>query len=105
MQTVHYQDFPVQISEHAQRRMAQRAVPVHVVNALLASGKRDHDHRGGVRVHVHHKAAKRRFAVAVGAATASQYQNLYAVLVDDGDSTSQTLVTVGRLRPGTRTTL
>ena len=82
--------------------MAQRAVPVHVVEALLVSGKFDHDHRGGVRIHVHHKAAKRRFADALGAAAASQYQNVYAVLVGDSETSSSTLVTVGRIDVGAR---
>ena len=102
MHTFQYQDLSVHISEHARTRMAQRAVPVHVVDALLAIGKRDHDHRGGVRIHVHQKAAKRRFSAALGAAAGSQYQNVYAVLVGDSETSSSTLVTVGRIHAGAR---
>ena len=78
--------------------MAQRSIPSCVVSALVATGKREHDGRGGLRIHLRHKAAQRRFASALGSETAVRYRDVYAVLVDDGCDKTSVLITVGRLR-------
>ena len=88
----------VLLSDHSRLRMAQRAIPPQVVNVLLDIGKREHDHRGALRVHLRNKAAKRKFAQALGVEAASRYRDVYAILTADNKATHATLVTVGRLR-------
>ena len=83
---------PVHLSRHAQCRSAQRAIPPHVVEFLLAAGKRDFDHRGGVRVHLHQRSAQQRFTNLAGRHTAERYRNAY-VVVDCNDP--RFVITVG----------
>ena len=92
----------VLLSTHSRLRMAQRAIPPRVVNVLLAIGKREHDHRGALRIHLRNKAAQQSFAQALGAEAASRYRDVYAVLTNDRSARHQTVVTVGRLRRKSR---
>ena len=91
-----------EISQHAALRMAQRGIPSRVVSALIATGKREHDGRGGVRIHLRHRAARRRFASVLDPEAAARYRDVYAVVVGEGLSTPAVLVTVGRLRANTK---
>ena len=86
----------VSLSDHSRLRMAQRSIPPQVVNVLLDVGKREHDHRGALRVHLRHKAAQRKFAQALGAEAASRYRDVYAILTAASKAVHRTLVTVGR---------
>ncbi len=86
-----------EISQHTALRMAQRGIPSRVVSALIATGKREHDGRGGLRVHLRHKAAQRKFAELIGERVASSYRDLYAVLASYSQQAGPTLVTVGWL--------
>ena len=79
-------------TRHAQCRSAQRAIPPHIVEALLATGRREFDHRGGMRVHLHQRAAQQRFSAHAGANASAQYRNVYAV-VDAVDAS--VVITVG----------
>lgn len=92
----------VLLSEHSRLRMAQRSIPPHVVNVLLVIGKREHDHRGALRIHLRNKVAQRKLVQALGVEAASRYRDVYAVLTDERGAAPQTLVTVGRLRRRTR---
>ena len=92
----------VLLSDHSRLRMAQRSIPPQVVTVLLDVGKREHDHRGALRVHLRQKAAKRKFAQALGVEAASRYRDVYAVLTADVTATYPTLITVGRLRTKSR---
>ena len=92
----------VLLSDHSRLWMAQRSIPPQVVNVLLDVGKREHDHRGALRVHLRHKAAQRKFAQALGVEAASRYRDVYAVLTADNKATHPTLVTVGRLHTKSR---
>ena len=92
----------VLLSDHSRLRMAQRAIPPQVVNVLLDVGKREHDHRGALRVHLRSKAAKRKFRQALGVEAASRYRDVYAVLTADNTAAHPTLITVGRLRTRSR---
>ena len=92
-----------QLSQHAMLRMAQRGIPSCVVEALVVTGKREHDGRGGLRIHLRHKAAQRRFASAIGAEAAARYRDVYAVVVVEGCIRPPVLVTVGRLRARAKT--
>ena len=83
---------PVHFTQHARCRSAQRAIPFRVVEQLLAAGKRDFDHRGGVRVHLHQRSAQRRFNELAGQYAAARYRNAYTV-VDAADPTC--VITVG----------
>lgn len=84
--------FPVHLTRHARCRSAQRAIPFRVVEQLLATGKRDFDHQGGVRVHLHQQSAQQRFSELAGHDAAARYRNAYAV-VDAADPTC--VITVG----------
>ena len=77
--------------------MAQRGIPARVVSALVATGKREHDGRGGLRIHLHHKEAQRRFGDYVGKCTSNNYRNVHAILADESNEMQPTLVTVGWL--------
>ena len=92
----------VLLSDHSRLRMAQRSIPPQVVNVLLDVGNREHDHRGALRVHLRHKAAKRQFAQALGSETASRYRDVYAIIAADNKAVHPTLETVGRLRTKSR---
>ena len=92
----------VLLSDHSRLWMAQRSIPPQVVNVLLDVGKREHDHRGALRVHLRQKAAQRKFAQALGVEAASRYRDVYAVLTADDKSVHPTVVTVGRLRTKSR---
>lgn len=70
----------VQFSRHAEIRKAQRAIPTTVVAQLLAVGKREHDHRGGIRVHLHSRQARKRFAELAGSRAVEQFSNVYLVV-------------------------
>lgn len=82
----------VLFTRHAQCRTAQRAIPPHVVEMLLATGKRDFDHRGGMRVHLHQRGARQRIIDLAGQHTADRYRNAY-VVVDCSDP--RLVITVG----------
>lgn len=82
--------------------MAQRGIPSRVVSALIATGKREHDGRGGLRIHLKHRAAQRRFSSVLDPEAAARYRDVYAVVVGEGSSTPAVLVTVGRLRANAR---
>jgi Domain of unknown function (DUF4258) len=82
----------IHLTRHAQCRAAQRAIPPSVVEQLLVAGKRDFDHRGGVRVHLHQRSARQRFINLAGQHTADQYRNAY-VVVDCTDP--RLVITVG----------
>ncbi|MBZ0145518.1 MAG: DUF4258 domain-containing protein, partial [Rhodocyclaceae bacterium] len=41
----------LRLTEHARTRMQQRAIPPAVVEALLAYGRGEHDHRGSTIVY------------------------------------------------------
>ena len=84
--------FPVHLTRHARCRADQRAIPPRVIEQLLRSGKRDHDHHGGIRIHLHHRPAQQHFARLTSAETLAHYRNAYAV-VDATDSTC--VITVG----------
>ena len=85
---------PITLSQHAAYRSAQRAIPQTIVEALLETGVRDHDHRGGIRVHVHAHRSKQRFIERVGREAAERYRNCYCVV----DSHSgREVITVGWL--------
>ena len=83
---------PVHLTQHARCRSAQRAIPPRVIEQLLATGKRDFDHRGGVRVHLHQQSAQLRFGKLAGRDAAARYRNAYTV-VDAADPTC--VITVG----------
>lgn len=83
---------PINLTRHARCRSAQRAIPVRVIEQLLATGMRDFDHQGGVRVHLHQQSAQQRFGELAGHDAAARYRNAYAV-VDAADSTC--VITVG----------
>ena len=83
---------PIHFTRHAQCRSAQRAIPPHIVALLLATGRRDFDHRGGVRVHLRQKRAQLNFARATSAETLARYRNAYAV-TDATDA--RCVITVG----------
>lgn len=87
-------------TRHAQCRSAQRAIPPRIVEQLLAVGKRDFDHRGGVRIHLHDRSAQHRFAALAGSELAAQYRNAYLV-VDCIDL--QHVITVGWCHVSRRT--
>jgi len=87
-----HRTLPIHLTQHARCRSAQRAIPVRVIEQLLATGTRDFDHQGGVRVHLHQQSAKQRFGELAGHDAAARYRNAYAV-VDAADSTC--VITVG----------
>ena len=69
----HIQSHPITLSHHAAARSAQRAIPHAIVEALLQTGIHDHDHRGGIRVHVHEHRSKQRFIEQVGREAGERY--------------------------------
>ena len=88
----HLQSNPLKLSQHAASRSAQRAIPLAIVEALLQTGVHDHDHRGGIRVHVHEHRSKQRFIEQVGREAGERYSNCYCVV--DSDS-GREVITVG----------
>jgi hypothetical protein len=87
------------LSQHAACRAAQRAIPHSIVAALLEIGVRDYDHRGGIRVHVHHHRSKLRFIERVGREAAERFRNCYCVIDSEH---GREVITVGWLN-GRRT--
>ncbi len=63
-------------------------------DALLAVGIRDHDHRGGIRVHVHQHRSKRRFIARLNRDAGERFSNCYCVL---DSQTGRELITMGWL--------
>jgi hypothetical protein len=74
----------IHFSRHAETRKAQRAIPAKIVAQLLVAGKREFDHRGGIRVHLHSRVAQQRFAELAGVHAAAQFCNVY-IVVDSRD--------------------
>lgn len=68
------------LTKHAACRAAQRAIPPYVVEALIAVGIRDHDHRGGIRVHVRHHRARQHFIQQVGREAGERFGSCYCVI-------------------------
>ena len=82
------------LSRHAATRTAQRAIPELIVQALVATGVRDHDHCGGIRIHLHQRQARQRFIDRVGRDVAERFCDCYCVV----DSfTASEVITVGWL--------
>ena len=81
-------------SQHAASRSAQRAIPQSIVDALLDVGVRDHDHRGGIRVHVHQHRSKRRFIARLGRDAGERFCNCYCII---DSQTGREVITVGWL--------
>lgn len=80
------------LSKHAEWRASQRAIPAAILEALLAVGVRDFDHRSGIRVHVHNHRSKQKFFQLVGRQIGEHFADCYCVL----DSTRRTeVITVG----------
>lgn len=46
----------LQLTEHAQARIQQRAIPAPVIEGLLAFGRAEHDHRGSTLCYFDHRA-------------------------------------------------
>ena len=90
-------------SSHALTRMAQRAIPPVIVETLLAVGRRDHDHLGAIRVHLHDKKRLARFAGLMHhfgkkAGEAERYSDVYAVIDAKMSTLAQPyVITVGRM--------
>lgn len=73
--------FPAPVfTRHAQCRQAQRSISPAIVELLLASGQRDHDHRGGIRIHLHDRRAQQTFARITDWETLARYKNAYLVV-------------------------
>ena len=82
------------LSRHAATRTAQRAIPELIVQALVATGVRDHDHCGGIRIHLHQRQARQRFTDRVGRRVAERFSDCYCIV----DSlTASEVITVGWL--------
>ncbi|MCC6145274.1 MAG: hypothetical protein DPW12_10510 [Rhodocyclaceae bacterium] len=77
------------LTEHARARMQQRAIPPAVVEALLAYGQGEHDHRGGT-IHYFNKAARRRLERERLDRALERYLDAYAVVAGTGE-----VITVG----------
>lgn len=88
--------------------MCQRAIPPRVIDVLLRVGRRDHDHRGGVRVHLFDKKRRERFAAQLRTEYADKaawrrYANVYVVLDAPRSQTSTPyVITVARRDHRTR---
>ena len=80
------------LTSHAACRLAQRAIPAFVVEALMEVGVRDHDHCGGIRVHVHHHRAKQHFIQHVGREAGERFSICYCVIDSE---TGRDVITVG----------
>lgn len=72
------------MTEHARARMQQRAIPPRVIEALVAYGRGEHDHRGGV-IFFFDKAARERVGREI-----ERYLDAYAVVAGTGE-----VITVG----------
>lgn len=79
----------LRLTEHARARMQQRAIPPTVVEALLAYGHGEHDHRGGT-IHYFNKAARRRLERERLDRALERYLDAYAVVAATGE-----IITVG----------
>lgn len=77
------------LTEHARTRMQQRAIPSAVVEALLAFGKGEHDHRGGTILYFN-KAARRRLERERLDRALERHLDAYAVVAGNGE-----VITVG----------
>jgi hypothetical protein len=79
----------LRLTEHARARMQQRAIPPAVVEALLAYGRGEHDHRGGTLLYFN-KAARRRLERARRIRDLERHLDAYAVVAGTGE-----VITVG----------
>lgn len=77
------------LTQHAQARMQQRAIPPAVVEALLDYGREEHDHHGGTIVFFD-KAARRRLERLRMNRALDRYLDAYAVVAQTGE-----VITVG----------
>ena len=77
------------LTDHARARMRQRAIPPLAVEALLAYGRDEHDHRGGT-ILFFDKAARRRLAQASLDRGLEHCLDANAVLAETGE-----IITVG----------
>ena len=85
---------PITLLQYAAIRSEQRAIPPSIVAALLETGVRDHDHRGGIRIHLHQHRSKQRFIERVGRDAGERFGNCYCIV--DSESGRQ-VITVGWL--------
>lgn len=79
----------LRLTEHARARMQQRAIPPAVVEALLAYGRGEHDHRGGTLLYFN-KGARRRLERARRMRELERHLDAYAVVACTGE-----VITVG----------
>lgn len=79
----------LRLTEHARARMQQRAIPPAVVEALLAYGREEHDHRGATIVFFN-KAARRRLERERLDRILDRHLDAYAVVAETGE-----VITVG----------
>lgn len=79
----------LRLTEHARTRMQQRAIPPVVVEALLAYGRGEHDHRGGTILYFN-KAARRRLERERIDRALERHLDAYAVVAGTGE-----IITVG----------
>jgi hypothetical protein len=77
------------LTYHARVRMRQRAIPPLAVEALLAFGRGEHDHRGGTIVYFD-KAARRRLERERLDRALEHRLDAYAVVASTGE-----IITVG----------
>ena len=79
----------LRLTEHARTRMQQRAIPPAVVEALLAYGRGEHDHRGSTIVYFN-KSARQRLEWERRIRDLERYLDAYAVVAGTGE-----VITVG----------
>jgi hypothetical protein len=79
----------LRLTDHARARMRQRAIPPMAVEALLAYGRGEHDHRGGTIVYFD-KAARRRLERERLDRALEHCLDAYAVVAETGE-----IITVG----------
>lgn len=79
----------LRFTDHARTRMQQRAIPSTVVEALLAYGRGQHDHRGSTIVYFD-KAARRRLERERLDRELERFLDAYAVVATNGE-----VITVG----------
>lgn len=77
------------LTDHARARMRQRAIPPMAVEALLAYGRGEHDHRGGTILYFD-KAARRRLERERLDRALEHCLDAYAVVAETGE-----IITVG----------
>lgn len=77
------------LTDHARTRMRQRAIPLLAIEALLAYGRSEHDHRGGT-ILFFDKAARQRLEREHLDLALEHCLNAYAVVAGTGE-----IITVG----------